>query len=121
VEQFESFNFLGVHITNKLEWFKHTKTVMKRARQSVFPLRKLQIFGMGPQIVKRFYSCNIKSITAWYGNCSASNCKALQRVVRMAQYITGDKLPAIQDQRKVLKIDKDPSATTWQAVLECQV
>ena len=25
-------------------------------------------------------------ITAWYGNCSASDCKALQRVVRTAQF-----------------------------------
>ena len=31
VEQIESFMFLGVHITNKLEWSKHTKTVVKRA------------------------------------------------------------------------------------------
>ena len=54
-------------------------------------------------------------ITAWYGNCSASDRKALQRVVRTAQYITGAKLPAIQDlytrrcQRKVQKIVKDSS------------
>ena len=57
---------------------------------------------MGPQILKSFYSCTI-------GNCSASDRKALQRVVRMAQYITGAKLPAIQDlytmcQRKAPKI-----------------
>ncbi|CDQ93372.1 unnamed protein product [Oncorhynchus mykiss] len=50
---------------------------------------------MGPQILKRFYSCTIKSFltgftTAWYGNCSASDRKALQRVVQTAQYITGD-------------------------------
>ena len=74
---------------------------------------------MGPQILKRFYSCNIESIltgciTAWYGNCSASDRKALQRV-RTALYITGAKLPAIQDlytrrcQRKALNIVKDPS------------
>ena len=49
-----------------------------------------------------FYSCIIESIlmgcnTAWYGNCSASDRKALQRVVHAAQYITGAKLPAIQD------------------------
>nr|AMP50153.1 protein domain of unknown function (DUF1891) [uncultured bacterium] len=94
VEQIESFKFLGVHINNKLTWSKHTKTVMKRARQNLFPLRRLKIFGMGLQILKRFYSCTIKSIltgciTAWYGNCSASDHKAQQRVVRTAQYITG--------------------------------
>ena len=75
---------------------------------------------MGPEILKRFYSCNIESIltgciNAWQSNCSASDRKALQRVVRVAQYITGAKLHAIQDlytrrcQRKALKIVKDPS------------
>ena len=54
VEQVESFMFLGVRITNKLEWSKHTKMVVKRARQSLFPLRKLKRFGMGPEILKRF-------------------------------------------------------------------
>ena len=33
VERVESFKFLGVYITNKLSWSKHTRTVMKRARQ----------------------------------------------------------------------------------------
>jgi hypothetical protein len=31
VEQLESFKFLGVHITNKLSWSKHTSTVLKTA------------------------------------------------------------------------------------------
>ena len=31
VEQVESFKFLGVHITSKLPWSKHIKTVVKRA------------------------------------------------------------------------------------------
>ena len=66
------------------------------------------------------YSCTIESIltgciTAWYGNCSASDRKALQSVVRTAQYVTGAKIPAIQDlytrqcQRKALKIVNDSS------------
>ncbi|XP_031663027.1 uncharacterized protein LOC116357818 isoform X2 [Oncorhynchus kisutch] len=53
-------------------------------------------------------------ITTWYCNSSASDHKALQRVVRMAQYVTGAKLPAIQDlynrrQRKALKMAQDSS------------
>ena len=88
---------------------------MKRAQQNLFPLRKLKRFGMGPQILKRFYSCNIERITAWYGNCSASYRKAPQRVVRTAQYITGAKLPAIHGLntrrclREALKIVIDPT------------
>ena len=64
-----------------------------------------------------FYRCTIESIlagciTAWYSNCSAHNRKALQRVVRSAQRITGGKLPALQDtyttrcHRKAIKIIK---------------
>jgi hypothetical protein len=112
----EQVEFLGVHITNKLIWYKHIETVKKRVQRNLLPLRRLNTFGMGPQILKRFYNCTIESIltgciTAWYGNCSASDCKALQRVVQTAQYITGAKLPSIQDlytrrcQRRALKID----------------
>ena len=68
--------------------------------------------------LKPFYRCTIESIlsgciTAWYGNCTSLNRKVLQRVVRSAQYITGDKLPALQDtystrcHRKAKKIIKD--------------
>ena len=44
VEQVESFKFHGIHITIKLTWSKHTKTVVKRARQNIFPLRRLKRF-----------------------------------------------------------------------------
>jgi hypothetical protein len=99
---------------------KHTKTVVNRALQRLFSLRRLKIFGMGPQIFNKFYSSNFESIltgciTASYGNCSASDRKALLRVVCTAQYITGTKVPAIQGlytrrcQRKAQKIGKDSS------------
>ena len=39
---------------------------MKRALENLFPFRRMKRFGMGPQILKRFYSCTIESIlTAW--------------------------------------------------------
>jgi hypothetical protein len=115
VEHVESFKFIGVHIPKELSWSTHTNTVVNRARQCLFPLRRLKRFGMGSQILKKLYSCPIESIltgciTAWYGNCLACDRKALQRVMRTAQYITGAELPAIQDlctrtcQRKALKL-----------------
>ena len=111
VDRVESFKFLGVHITNKLSWSKYTKTFVKRAVQHLFPDTRLKRFGMGPQVLKKLYS----SISAWYGNCSASDRRALQRVLRTVQYITGAKLPDIQNlytwwcQRRAQKIVKDSS------------
>ena len=118
-EQVESFKFLGVHITNQLTWSKHIKTVLKRTQQIL----------KDPQ---NCYSCTIEiiltgCITTWYGNCSAS--KALQRGMRTAQYITGAKLPDIQDlytrrcQRKDLQIVKDsrhPSHRLFSLLLHCK-
>jgi hypothetical protein len=73
VDRVESFKSLGVHITNELSWSKHTKTVVKRARQHLFSLKRPKRFGMGLQILKKFYNCTIESIltgcnTTRYGN-----------------------------------------------------
>ena len=100
--QVKSFKFLGVNITKDLTGSTHTCKVVKRRRQRLFPLRRLKRFGMGPQILKRFYSCTIESIltgciTGWYGNCTALDRRALQRVMRTAQYITAAELRATQD------------------------
>ncbi|KAM9432320.1 uncharacterized protein ACWYII_016486 [Salvelinus alpinus] len=118
VEKVESFKFLGVHITDKLKWSTHTDSVVKKVHQRQFNLRRLKKFGLSSKTLTNFYRCTIESvlsgcITAWYGNCSALNRKALQRVVRSAQCITGGKLPALQDtyntrcHRKANKIIKD--------------
>jgi gmma-aminobutyric acid receptor subunit gamma len=102
VEKMENFKFLDVHITDDLKWSTHTHIVMKAAQQRVFNLRRLKKFGLAPKTLTNFYRCTIESIlsvciTAWYGNCTTHNRKALQRVVRSAQHITGGKLPPLQD------------------------
>jgi gmma-aminobutyric acid receptor subunit gamma len=118
VEKVERFKFLGIHITDKLKWSTHTDSVVKKAQQHLFNLRRLKKSGLSPKTLTNFYRCTIESIlsgciTAWYGNCSAHNRKALQRIVRSAQCITEGKLPALQDtyttqcHRKAIKIIKD--------------
>ncbi len=66
------------------------------------------------------YTCTVESIltgciTAWFGNSTAGNRRALQRVVRTARHIVGGKLPSLQDIytrrciRKARRIIKDSS------------
>ncbi|KAI4887924.1 hypothetical protein NFI96_022449, partial [Prochilodus magdalenae] len=123
VERVSSFKFLGVHITEELTWSEHTTRVVKKAQQRLFFLRRLRRFGMDPRILRTFYTCTVESIltgsiTTWYGSCTAIERKALQRVVRTAQYITGVQLPNLLDlytsrclrkTRRVLKDSTHPS------------
>ena len=86
VEKVESFKFLGVHITDKMKWFTHTDSVVKKAQQHLFNLRRLKEFGLSPKTLTNLYRCTIESIlssciTTWYGNCTTQNHRALQRVV----------------------------------------
>ncbi len=90
VERVSSFKFLCVHITEDLTWSAHTDAVLKKAHQRLFFLRRLRKFGTSPRILRSFYTC----ITAWFGNSTAGNRRALQRVVRTARHIVGGELPS---------------------------
>lgn len=120
VERVSSFRFLGVHLAEDLTWSVHTNKTVKKAQQRLFFLRRLKRFGMSPRILRTFYHCAIESIltgciTTWYGNSTAYNCKALQRVVRCSERIIGGELPSLQDiyrkrcLRKAGRIIKDSS------------
>ncbi len=119
VERVNSFKFLGVHITEDLTWSAHTDAVLKKAHQRLFFLRRLRKFGTSPRILRSFYTCTVESILigciAWFGNSTAGNRKALQRVVRTARHIVGGELPSLQDiytrwcTRKARRIIKDSS------------
>ncbi len=101
VERVNSFKFLGVHITEDLTWSAHTDAVLKKAHQRLFFLRRLRKFGMSPSILRSFYTCTVESIltgciTAWFGNSTAGNRRALQRVVRTARHVVGGELPSLR-------------------------
>jgi hypothetical protein len=91
---------------------------MKKAQQRLFNLRRLKKLVLTPKTLTNFYRCTIESImlgciTAWYSNCTAHNCRALQTVVRSAQRIIGGTLAVLQDaystrcHRKAKNIIKD--------------
>jgi hypothetical protein len=98
VKQVSSFKFLGITITKNLTWTTHTQSVVRKAHQCLFFLRRLKKFGLSSKILRQFYSCTVQSIltgciNAWCGNCTALNRKALQRIVQTAQHIVGGELP----------------------------
>ncbi len=102
VERVSSFKYLGVNISEDLTWTTHIQTQVKKARQRLYHLRQLRKFRVSPAILKTFYSGAIESvltqcISVWYGNSSNQDCKALQRVVRLAERISGSTLPSLQD------------------------
>ncbi len=93
VERVSSFKYLGVNISEDLTWTAHIQTQVKKARQRLYHLRQLMKFRVSPAILKTFYSGAIESvltkcISVWYGNSSNQDCKALQRVVRLAERIS---------------------------------
>ncbi len=98
VERVSSFKYLGVNISEDLTWTTHIQTQVKKARQRLYHLRQLRKFRVSPTILKTFYSGTIESvltqcISVWYGNSSSQDCKALQRVVHLAERISGSALP----------------------------
>ncbi len=104
VERVSSFNDLGVNISENLTWTTHIQTQVKKARQRLYHLRQLRKFRVSPAILKTFYSGAIESvltlstlsISVWYSNATNQDCKALQRVVRLAERISASALPSLQ-------------------------
>ncbi len=102
VERVSSFKYLSVNISEDLTWTTHIQTQVKKARQRLHHLRQLRKFRVSPEILKTFYSEAIESvltqcISVLYGNVPNQDCKALQRIVRLAERILGLALSSLQD------------------------
>ncbi len=118
VERVSSFKYLSVNISEDLTWTTHIQTQVKKARQRLYHLQQLRKFRVSPTILKAFYSGAIESvltqcISVWYSNATNQDCKALQRIVRLAERISGSALPSLQDiyfkrcKSRAVKIIKD--------------
>ncbi len=100
-------------------------SLSKKAQQRLHFLRRLKRASLPPPILTTFYRGTIESvltscITVWYGNCSAADCKTLQRTVNTAANIIGAPLPSILDiflarcSSKTNSIVKDPTHSLFQ-------
>ncbi|XP_060936194.1 uncharacterized protein LOC133012232 [Limanda limanda] len=62
VERVTSFKFLGVQISEDLSWTLNTSTLVKKAHQCLFCLRRMKKAHLSPQILVNVYHCTIESI-----------------------------------------------------------
>uniref|UniRef100_A0A7N9AV81 Alkylated DNA repair protein AlkB homologue 8 N-terminal domain-containing protein n=1 Tax=Mastacembelus armatus TaxID=205130 RepID=A0A7N9AV81_9TELE len=102
VEIVKSTKFLGVHLEEDLTWSLNTSSITRKAQQCLYFLRRLRKAHLPLSILSTFYRGTVESIlssciTSWFGNCTISDCKTLQRIVRTAEKIIGVSLPSITD------------------------
>uniref|UniRef100_A0A3B1IEK6 Reverse transcriptase domain-containing protein n=1 Tax=Astyanax mexicanus TaxID=7994 RepID=A0A3B1IEK6_ASTMX len=120
VEVVDSYRYLGVHLTSNLTWSNNTSTLVRKAHQRLYFLRRLRRAGLGSVVLTSFYRCVVESvvcssINVWHGSCSAADRKALQRVVKAAQRIVGVSFPSTTDiytsrcRKRATCIRKDPT------------
>ncbi|GAA6071249.1 uncharacterized protein LOC121182596, partial [Tachysurus ichikawai] len=99
VEIIKSTKFLGVHLAENFTWSLNTSSITKKAQQRLYFLRRLRKAHLPPPILTMFSIESILSscITVWFGNCTISDRKTLQRIVRTAEKIIGVSFPSIMD------------------------
>ena len=77
VEIIQHFKFLGSTISNNLKWELNIDTIIKKAQQRLYFLRRLRLFGLTPQIMLTFYRAAIErvwtfSVTVWFGSITVN-------------------------------------------------
>ncbi len=102
VEVVSSVKFLGVQITDSLTWTANITSLVKRAQQRLFCLRRMRRAHFPSPILSTVYEGIIESIltsciSVWSGDCRASDWRSVQRVARTAEKIISSSLPSIQD------------------------
>ncbi|KAI5089719.1 gastrula zinc finger protein XlCGF28.1-like [Silurus meridionalis] len=90
VEIVKSTKFLGVHLADNLTWSLNTSSITKKQR--LYFLRRLRKAHLPPPILTMFYRGTIESIvssciTTWFGNCTVSDRKTLQRIAYQANLL----------------------------------
>ncbi|KAK3550891.1 hypothetical protein QTP70_007657 [Hemibagrus guttatus] len=86
----------------KFTWSLNTSSISKKAQQGVYFLERLRKANLPPPILTMFYRGAIESvlsscITAWFGNCTVSDRKTLQRIVWTDEKIIRVSLAPITD------------------------
>ena len=120
VDSVKHFRFLGTTISQDLKWELNISSLIKKAQQRMFFLRRLKQFQLPKAMMVNFYTAIIESIltssiSVWCAAATANDRRRLQRIIHSAEKVIGCNLPALEDLyaartlKRAKKIASDPS------------
>jgi hypothetical protein len=126
VEIVQSFKYLGVVISNNLNWSENTQLITKKASQRLYFLRKLREFNVNKSIMHLFYLCSIQSVIeygflCWYGALTCFQRRCIDRIIKQAKKISGCSLTDLESlyKEKLFKKTTDILQDSTHPLFDC--
>ena len=125
VERVDTYSYLGITISNKLDWSLNTKHIQKKCCQWNYFVRKLRKCNVCRTINHLFYKSTVQSVLfyyliCWGGRLSVKNRVLQDRVVWSVSKTTGTVLPTVNElyETCVMKKTRDTLKDTSQPLHE---
>lgn len=94
VQIVDTYKYLGTWFDSKLKFDTNAESIVKRAQQRVYLLRKLNSFNVNKTILQNFYGSFIESLVTfsficWFKGLSLKDKNKLYSIVKRCSKITG--------------------------------
>ena len=111
VERGDSYSYLGVDISNLLDWSLNMKRTQKKCCLRNYFVRKLRKFNVCRTITNLLYKSTVQSVLCyclicWGGSLSVKNRVLLDRIVRSASKPIGTTLPTVDELYAIYMVKK---------------
>ncbi|TWW75331.1 hypothetical protein D4764_14G0013340 [Takifugu flavidus] len=97
----KSYDYLGVHLNNNLDWTHNTETLVKKGNSRLFLLRRLRSFGVQGPLLRTFYDSVVGSaifygIACWSSSITDRDSWRMDRLLRRASSVLGCPLDSVK-------------------------
>ncbi|TWW75335.1 hypothetical protein D4764_14G0013380 [Takifugu flavidus] len=121
----KSYDYLGVHLNNNLDWTHNIETLVKKGNSRLFLLRRLRSFGVQGPLLRSFYDSVVGSaifygIACWSSSITDRNSWRMDRLLRRASSVLGcplDSVEVVGNGRLMAKLSSMLNNTTGQIII----